>query len=189
MNLSGRKSHGRTIDSRDDRVSMSPALLWKLSDRTSLTLLGSYSRERGTPKSWWPNLFYYPEVTDLPLKRTAGDPAFDYFNRDTKAIGYALEHDTESGWRLRQNLRYSEIDIDYRHIYSMAVLADQRAGCPDLEGVVPSSRADRGRPHEHPDVRRRRRTCRRRPASARQPAGWSNIARTGIGTSREYPCP
>ena len=127
LNFSGRKSHGRTIDSRDDRISVSPSLLWKLSDRTSLTLLGSYSKERGTPKSWWPNLFYYPEVTDLPLKRTAGDPAFDYFNRDTKAIGYALEHDTESGWRLRQNLRYAEIDIDYRHIYAMAVLADQRS--------------------------------------------------------------
>src|SRR5690606_28541420 len=85
LNLSGRKSHGRTIDSRDDRVSVSPALLWKLSDRTSLTLLGSYSRERGTPKSWWPNLFYYPEVTDLPLKRTAGDPARSEERRVGKA--------------------------------------------------------------------------------------------------------
>ena len=126
LNLSGRKSHGRTIDSRDDRVSVSPSLLWNITNQTRLTVLGSYSRERGTPKSWWPNLFSYPEVTDLPLKRTAGDPAFDYFNRNTKAIGYALEHDTDNGWRLRQNLRYSEIEIDYRHIYAMAVLADKR---------------------------------------------------------------
>lgn len=126
LNVTGRKSDGRTDGSRDDRLSVAPSVLWNISNQTRLTVLGTYSKERATPKSWWPNLFTYPAIKDLPLNRTAGDPDFDRFDRTTKSIGYAFEHDTDNGWRLRQNLRYSEIDIDYRHIYAMDLLADQR---------------------------------------------------------------
>lgn len=126
INMLGRKSDGRTDGSKDDRISVTPSILWNISNSTRLTLIGAYSEERGTPKSWWPNLFTYPEIEGLPLHRTAGDPDFDRFNRDTKSIGYAFEHDAENGWQFRQNLRYSEIDIDYRHIYAMDLLADKR---------------------------------------------------------------
>ncbi|EJO29080.1 TonB-dependent siderophore receptor [Achromobacter marplatensis] len=126
LNVTGRKSDGRTDGSKDDRLSVAPTVLWNITNQTRLTVLGTYSKERGTPKSWWPNLYTYPEIADLPLHRTAGDPDFDKFDRDTKSIGYAFEHDTDSGWRLRQNLRYSEIDIDYQHIYAMDLLADKR---------------------------------------------------------------
>ncbi|MGE6916086.1 TonB-dependent siderophore receptor [Achromobacter kerstersii] len=126
LNVTGRKSDGRTDGSKDDRLSVAPTVLWNITNQTRVTVLGTYSKERGTPKSWWPNLYTYPEIADLPLHRTAGDPDFDRFNRDTKSIGYAFEHDTDSGWRLRQNLRYSEIDIDYRHLYAMDLLADKR---------------------------------------------------------------
>ena len=90
-------------------------------------MLGSYSRERGTPKSWWPSLFTYPQIKDLPAHLTAGDPSFDRFDRDTRSLGYEFSHQTDSGWQLTQNLRYSTIDIDYRHIYAMDVLADGRS--------------------------------------------------------------
>nr|WP_310936099.1 TonB-dependent siderophore receptor [Variovorax sp. UMC13] len=126
LNLKGRDGDDRTIGSRDDRVSIAPSLRWNLSARTQLTLAAQYSNERGTPKSWWPSLFTYPQIKDLPARLTAGDPAFDRFNRDTRAIGYAFSHETDNGWKLTQNLRYSTIDIDYRHIYAMDVLADGR---------------------------------------------------------------
>lgn len=126
LNVLGRDSDGRTDGSRDDRISVAPSILWNITNQTRVTLLGTYSKERATPKSWWPNLYTYPEIGDLPLSRTAGDPDFDRFDRDTKSIGYAFEHDTDNGWRLRQNLRYSEIDIDYRHIYAMDLLDDRR---------------------------------------------------------------
>lgn len=124
LNLKDRDSDGRTVGSRDDRISIAPSLRWKISGQTQLTLLGSYSRERGTPKSWWPSLFSYPQIKDVSAHLTAGDPAFDRFNRDTKSLGYEFVHQTDSGWQLTQNLRYSTIDIDYRHIYAMDVLAD-----------------------------------------------------------------
>jgi iron complex outermembrane receptor protein len=124
LNLKGRDSDGRTVGSRDDRISIAPSLRWNLSGQTQLTLLGSYSRERGTPKSWWPSLFTYPQIKQLSPKLTAGDPAFDRFDRDTQSLGYEFSHQTASGWQLTQNLRYSRIDIDYRHIYAMDVLAD-----------------------------------------------------------------
>lgn len=124
LNLKGRDSNSRTVGSRDDRISIAPSLRWNLSAQTHLTLLGSYSRERGTPKSWWPSLFTYPQIKNLSSRLTAGDPAFDRFDRNTKSIGYEFGHLTDSGWQLSQNLRYSTIDIDYRHIYAMDVLAD-----------------------------------------------------------------
>lgn len=127
LNLKGRDSDGRTVGARDDRISVAPSLRWRLSGQTQLTVLGSYSRERGTPKSWWPSLFTYPQIKDVPARLTAGDPAFDRFDRDTKSLGYELGHQTDSGWQLTQNLRYSTIDIDYRHIYAMDVLADGRS--------------------------------------------------------------
>lgn len=126
LNVTARDSDSKTIGSRDDRLSIAPSFLWNISARTKLTLLASYSKERATPKSWWPSMFAYPQVKDLPFNRTAGDPSFDRFNRDTQALGYALEHETDSGWHLTQNMRYSVIDVDYRHIYGDSVLADQR---------------------------------------------------------------
>lgn len=124
LNLKGRDSNSRTVGSRDDRISIAPSLRWNISAQTHLTLLGSYSRERGTPKSWWPSLFTYPQIKNLSSRLTAGDPAFDRFDRNTRSIGYEFGHLTDSGWQLSQNLRYSTIDIDYRHIYAMDVLAD-----------------------------------------------------------------
>lgn len=126
LNVMGRDSDARTIDSRDDRVSIAPSLRWNISGRTHLTLLGSYSKERGTPKSWWPSPFIYPQILDLPARLTAGDPSFDRFNRDTRALGYEFEHETDGGWKLSQKLRYATIDIDYRHVYGMDVLRDRR---------------------------------------------------------------
>ncbi|MNR82258.1 Ferrichrome-iron receptor precursor [compost metagenome] len=126
LNITARDADGKTIGSRDDRLSIAPSLLWKISARTRLTLLASYSEERATPKSWWPSMFAYPQVKNLPFSRTAGDPSFDRFDRDTHALGYALEHETDNGWNLSQNVRYSAINVDYRHIYGNTLLADQR---------------------------------------------------------------
>lgn len=66
LNVTGRKSDGRTDGSRDDRLSVAPSVLWNISNQTRLTVLGTYSKERATPKSWWPNLFTYPAIKDLP---------------------------------------------------------------------------------------------------------------------------
>lgn len=124
LNLKGRDSDGRSIGSRDDRLAIAPSLQWNISSQTQLTVLANYSRERSTPKPWWPSLFAYPQIKQVSPKLTAGDPAFDRFDRDTRSLGYAFSHQTDNGWTFTQNLRYSTIDIDYRHIYAMDVLAD-----------------------------------------------------------------
>lgn len=127
LNVTQRNSDGQLIGARDDRFSISPAFTWNISDQTQLTLLGNYSEERGTPLTWWPSLYIYPEIKEMPIDRTAGDPSFDHFNRDTKSLGYALQHEMENGWKLIQNLRYSEIDVDYQHIYAQKLLEDKRS--------------------------------------------------------------
>lgn len=126
VTMTGRDADDRPLDSKNNRVSISPSLRWAISDHTSLTLLGTYSQEQGTPKPWWPSLFVYPQIKNLPVSRTAGDPSFDYFDRDTRALGYQFEHSTQNGWKLTQNLRYSTIKVGYQHIYAMDLLADGR---------------------------------------------------------------
>jgi iron complex outermembrane receptor protein len=124
LNLKGRDSDGRSIGSRDDRLAIAPSLQWNISSQTQLTVLANYSRERSTPKPWWPSLFAYPQIKQVSPKLTAGNPDFDRFDRDTRSLGYAFSRQTDNGWTFTQNLRYSTIDIDYRHIYAMDVLAD-----------------------------------------------------------------
>ncbi|WP_211090302.1 TonB-dependent siderophore receptor [Pseudothauera nasutitermitis] len=122
----GRDGETRLDHSRDDLLSVAPSLLWNISAATKLTLLGNYSRERGTPKAWWPNAYTFPQSAGLPTSRNAGEPSFERFDRDIRSFGYSFEHATDSGWNFTQNLRYAEIDIDYRHVYAYNLLADGR---------------------------------------------------------------
>lgn len=114
----GRKANQNVDFSKDNRMTVAPSLTWKISHQTNLTLLGQWSQERATPKTWWPSFFRYPQSKDIPVHMTAGDPNFNRFDRDTKSIGYAFDHTFDNGLLLTQNLRYSEIDINYQHLYA-----------------------------------------------------------------------
>lgn len=46
LNMTGRKSDGRTDGSKDDRLSVAPTVLWNITNQTRLTVLGTYSKER-----------------------------------------------------------------------------------------------------------------------------------------------
>lgn len=114
----GRKANQNVDFSKDNRLTVAPSLTWKMSNQTNLTVLGQWSQERATPKTWWPSFFKFPQSKDIPPHMTAGDPNFNRFDRDTRSIGYAFDHTFDNGLLLTQNLRYSEIDINYQHLYA-----------------------------------------------------------------------
>jgi iron complex outermembrane receptor protein len=118
INGLARDSRTQTDHSQDNRLFVAPALTWRPTGMTSVTLLADFTRDRATPKSWWPDRSLLSDSPRIPVKLFAGEPGFDHYNRDQAAIGWLLEHRFNEQWAVRQNLRYSRFKLDYQHVYS-----------------------------------------------------------------------
>ncbi|MDM0087574.1 MULTISPECIES: TonB-dependent siderophore receptor [unclassified Variovorax] len=105
---------------KNDRLYIAPAITWKPSGDTTLTVLSHYSRVRaGNSYGFLP-----PDATLLsnpngriPTSTFVGEPGFDRFNQNQWTLGYLLEHRLNDTWTLRQNARYGKIETDYRQVY------------------------------------------------------------------------
>lgn len=108
----------------DDRLYIAPSLTWQPSTRTTLTLLGSYNRDRNgyaRGSQYWvtgPN----PPGQAIALNHPLVQPgtAFNFsgpgtgYRRIMQSLGYQFEHRFEHGLTVRQNLRFSDITTDRR---------------------------------------------------------------------------
>ena len=115
------RDSGTQVDhADDDRVFLAPALSWKLSPDTQLTLLSQFERIRSAATSGFlpreGTLVAGPNGR-IPVSRFVGEPGYDHFDQDQWAFGYALEHRAGATWTLRQNARVSRVDLDYRQLY------------------------------------------------------------------------
>jgi iron complex outermembrane receptor protein len=93
---------------RDDVLSISPALTWRPSADTSLTVLANHGWDKDTfPHQYLPaegTLISNPNGR-LPRSRFAGEPGWDMFDREQWSVGYELAHKLNEAWTFRQNLR------------------------------------------------------------------------------------
>ncbi|WP_230180736.1 TonB-dependent siderophore receptor [Aquabacterium sp. CECT 9606] len=112
-----RDSKTQTDYSQDNRVFLAPSLSWRPSAQTSVTVLADVTRDRATPKSWWPTLALIQSNPKIPVNRFAGEPGFDHYNRDMASLGYLIEHKFNETWTVRQNVRYSDFRLNYQHLY------------------------------------------------------------------------
>ena len=96
-------------------VYIAPALTWRPSAGTSLTLLSQYRKDDTIPAqgTYLPN----PHA-EIRRSLFVGEPAYDKFDREQWAVGYAFEHRLDSIWQVRQNLRYASVDVDYKTLFS-----------------------------------------------------------------------
>ncbi len=115
------RNSGTQVDFvNDDRYFIAPSLTWKPSDRTSLTFLSHYQKDKtGDAMQFLP---YEGTVLPnpngpIPSNRFLGEPNFNSFVREQFAVGYALEHQFNETIKARQNLRYDDITSNYRGIY------------------------------------------------------------------------
>lgn len=113
--LTGLVRNGATqIDySRNDRVFVAPALTWQPDAQTSLTILANYQWDRLSPGQFLPVSL----DTRLPRSFFTGSPDFDRYDANHGSIGYQFSHEFDDHWTVRQNLRYSQQDTDYRQLY------------------------------------------------------------------------
>ncbi|HEX2884814.1 TonB-dependent siderophore receptor [Vineibacter terrae] len=129
------RSHGRSCSPACSAAPPSPAAacwrIWRATEDTTLTLLASYQTEWGgetgfndLPTSG--TLRFNPNGR-IPFHRYSGDPTFDRFSREQVSFGYALQHRFDETLTVRQNVRYTDLDVRLRALNRVGeLLADNR---------------------------------------------------------------
>ena len=127
----------------DNRFYLAPALTWRPSASTSLTLLSEYQHDRTAYIYALP-----PEGTAtpnpngrIPINRFQGEPGFDKYDNQRGSIGYLFEHAFDEQAKLRHSLRlYNQANARPFTYYS-ALQADMRTLERGLVDVSDDSRA------------------------------------------------
>lgn len=98
----------------DDKVYIAPALTWRPSAATSVTMLASYQK---IDTKFAPPMAYSDLIDEtMPRDLFIGEPDFDEYKSDTYLIGYLAEHAFTPNVKLRHKLRYFEADVTFNYI-------------------------------------------------------------------------
>ncbi|MFF7708155.1 TonB-dependent siderophore receptor [Pseudomonas sp. NPDC007930] len=105
----------------NNRDFFAPAITWRPNERTSLTLLAQYQHDWGGTTEQ-----YYPERGSLDgspwghigSSTLLGDPHYDQMRRESYQLGYLFEHQLNSTWTLRQNLRWTKVNVQNRSAFN-----------------------------------------------------------------------
>ncbi|NOK11383.1 TonB-dependent siderophore receptor [Corallococcus exercitus] len=113
---------GTQVDETDNnRLFIAPALTWAPSERTSLTLHGSFLADRTQGQNFLP---YVGTVVDAPYGRIptdlfTSDKSLDHFQRNQSWAGYEFSHRFNDTFTLRQNLRFAHLGLDFQTLYGV----------------------------------------------------------------------
>ncbi|MFD0987385.1 TonB-dependent siderophore receptor [Methyloligella solikamskensis] len=130
MTALGRDADTVVDFSEDNEVYLAPSFEWRPSDDTSITLLTSYGKDEASfPYQFVPGqgtLLPNPNGGRLPRSRYFGDPEYDGFEREQWWVGYVAEHRVNESIQLRQNLRYTEVDMNLKALRAEGLQPDLR---------------------------------------------------------------
>lgn len=112
----------------DRRAYVAPALTWRPSAATSLTLLADYQKDRtgyvyGLPESG--TILPNPNGR-IPRERFTGEPGYDKFDLERYSVGYLFEHAFNDQVKLRNSLRYMHASNEYRSVWISGLQDDGR---------------------------------------------------------------
>ncbi|MFZ2871708.1 TonB-dependent siderophore receptor [Zavarzinia sp.] len=102
-----------------ERVLVAPSLTWKPNDRTSLTLLATYSKswDEGAPTLPAIGTVLPSPYGQIPLDRNLGEPDVpESVVTETKRIGYEFRHEFDETFAVRQSLRMNWFESRWRNI-------------------------------------------------------------------------
>lgn len=128
INGLARDSNTQVDYSKDDRKFIAPSIKWQPSSETSLIVLADITRDRITPKSWWPDYALDGKNPNgkISRERLSGEPKFDAYDRDMTSAGYLFEHQLSDDLIFRQNARHSKDKLSYQHVYGDTWQPDMR---------------------------------------------------------------
>jgi len=104
-------------ETRDDRRYIAPALTYRPDEDTSLTLLADYSRRDGTGARGVPHGLAGVD----PHEDFFGEPDFNKFETEQVNLGYLFEHRFSDAVTVRQNARFTHVDLDYKEVYGASL--------------------------------------------------------------------
>ncbi|NWJ25533.1 TonB-dependent siderophore receptor [Rhizobium sp. Td3] len=115
---------------KNDRVAISPTIKWLPDEDTSLTVYGAYMKDdAGQVPSLIPaagSVYSNSLGLTIPLSFSDGDPSLAIYDKETAYVGYRLEHAFSDDLVLRQNFRYSYLDVNYQNLFGNGLSANQR---------------------------------------------------------------
>lgn len=115
------RDSGTSYDNiKNNRIYVAPSIAWRPDADTSFIVLGSYMQDdAGSSAQFLPargTVLYNPAVQIQPSFLN-GDQNFDLYSKRQASIGYLAEHHVNDWWTLRQTMRFTHVDLNYRSIY------------------------------------------------------------------------
>ncbi|WP_295559275.1 TonB-dependent siderophore receptor [uncultured Hyphomicrobium sp.] len=104
----------------DDRMAISPSITYKPTSDTSITLLGHFQRDdMGSTQQFLPHLgTRFPGPSGIiPFDRFIGEPGFDRYDTDVNSGSLFIDHKFDDTFRLRSNVRFTDIHNVYDTYY------------------------------------------------------------------------
>ncbi|MGG7446190.1 ferrioxamine B receptor FoxA [Kosakonia oryzendophytica] len=112
---------------KEQRYAIAPSLTWRITDNTRLELMAYLHRDpEGGSHSGLP---YEGTVVSHAGQKVSntffeGEDKYDKYDRRENMVGYNLEHAFDSGWSVRQKLRYLRTKVDLNQVYAAGWLND-----------------------------------------------------------------
>lgn len=112
---------------KEERYALMPSLTWRITDNTRLDLMAYLHRDpEGGSHSGLP---YEGTVVPHSGKKISntffeGEDDYDKYDRRENMVGYNIEHLFDSGWSVRQKLRYLHTKVELNQVYAAGWLND-----------------------------------------------------------------
>lgn len=103
---------------KDNRTYIAPAVTWKPTNDTTLTILADYTHDV-TGNAFPLSMFHLTgakitNITALPL--FLGDPSYNKFDQEQERVGYQFEHRFSNNLIFESKARYGHSELDYRYL-------------------------------------------------------------------------
>lgn len=134
--LTGLYRDGETglANSENDRRMIAPALTWRPDERTEITVLTNWQKDRTSPALYLPiaGEDYPAAVGDLPEWMWDTQPEVNHFDADMASAGYLFSHELSPGVTIRQQARFARQKTDYRDFYFNGMASDTEMNYADF---------------------------------------------------------
>ncbi|RJT36042.1 ferrichrome porin FhuA [Rahnella woolbedingensis] len=116
---------------KEKRYSIAPSFSWRPDDKTDFTFLSNFQNDPDAGYyGWLPRegtvVPYYDangKAHKLPTDFNEGE-ADNRMSRNQKMVGYSFAHQFDDTWTVRQNLRYTKLDTEYKSVYGFGYLGN-----------------------------------------------------------------
>ena len=117
------------------RLFISPAVKFRFSDDTELTLLANYQDDDIENQSTGFLPIFGTALPNplgtVPVGRNLGETGYNFFKRKQWSAGYDFSHRFNDRFSIQQNLKYFDVKVDSRAVFGTGLLDADFNGVPD----------------------------------------------------------